>query len=130
MTDAILEVGPWHPTVLWRGQDHQIRRDLSLIPAQNASWQWRDALQSNPIQSIHPLLSGWHCPDLPRTTHAGTSLFHPSDLEVVRRRNPNNYRLLRQRCGVDRHNTQSAQASTISERLTNVDLDPRTVWCR
>lgn len=50
-TDAIHQVKPWHPTGLWRGQEHQIRRDLSLVAAQNASWQWRDAVQSNP--SIH-----------------------------------------------------------------------------
>ena len=50
-TDRRLQVAPWHPTGLWQGQKHQIRRDLSLVPEQNTSWQWRDADHSN--ASIH-----------------------------------------------------------------------------
>ena len=53
-SDAILQVEPWHPIGLWRGQEQQIRRNLSLVPMQNASWQWGDEDPDNPSFHYFP----------------------------------------------------------------------------
>jgi len=46
-TDAIIQTTPWHPKGHWQGQEHQIRRNLSIVSRQPTSWQWIETGQSN-----------------------------------------------------------------------------------
>ena len=52
-TDAIDQVEPWHPLGQWQGQQHQILKDLTRVPAKNVTWHWMEPEQSD--QSNHYL---------------------------------------------------------------------------
>jgi hypothetical protein len=62
-TDAILQVKPWHPHGQWKGQKIQILQDLSRVPAQNASWLWKDAAQFNQSNHFLPDRIILRCPE-------------------------------------------------------------------
>ena len=62
-TDAIQQVKPWYPNGKWKGQKTQILQDLSRIPAQNSSWLWKDAEQSDQSNHFLPDRIILRCPE-------------------------------------------------------------------
>ena len=58
-TDAVAHVEPWETKGRWRGEEHQIRSNLSRGPARNATWHWMPTGQSNVFFPDHIIL---RCP--------------------------------------------------------------------
>ena len=62
-TAAVTQMQPWHPDGPWQGQGRQILRNLSRVPASNASWTWNKTQQSHSTNHYLPDRIILRCPE-------------------------------------------------------------------
>jgi hypothetical protein len=46
-SESVIQVEPWNPVGQWKGEQRQIRPDLSRVVQQRSVWQWRGRNPSN-----------------------------------------------------------------------------------